>query len=207
MKPTTVLVPIPQTHPPRTAAQVLLQRQAARDALAICAERCGAPQTGWEKNANNVPQPLDGFHWSVSHKRQWAVAVIADRPVGIDIEHIAPRPRTLFDALAGADEWRLMGGRTWHDFFRLWTAKEATLKANGVGIAGLGDCRLSEVLTDTHMTLEFRDRTWRIEQFFHDDHVAAVTYEAQPPAWHVADESRGSHPKSAQPEPSGALHP
>ena len=64
---------------------------------------------------------------------------------------------------------------------------------------------LAEVLTDTHMTLEFRGRLWRVEHFFHDDHVAAVTYEAQPPDWHVADESRDSHPMSAGTRPSGTL--
>ena len=86
-----VLVPVPLDARARTPEQVQAQRDAARRALAHCAELCHAPIGGWQKDADNVPVPNEGFYWSVSHKREWAAAVIADRPVGIDIEKIAPR--------------------------------------------------------------------------------------------------------------------
>ena len=178
-----VLVPIPQESPLRTPEQVRRQREFARVALRECARRCGAPEEGWEKDAYEVPLPQGGYWWSVSHKRKWAAAVIADRPIGIDIEEIEPRGDDLFAEIASDDEWDLLGERCWPAFFRVWTAKEAILKADGVGIAGLPHCQLVEVPDDRHMTLEYKGRGWLIEQYFHDNHVAAVTCDSDTVQW------------------------
>lgn len=175
-----VLVPVSQESGARTPERVRVQRAAAREALRRCARLCGAPEEGWEKNADDVPRPQGGFCWSVSHKRHWAAAVIADRPVGIDIERIEPKRPEMFDELAGADEWALLPERSWPDFFRLWTAKEATLKANGTGIAEFRQCRLTSAPNDQIMLLNYCARPWKVEQFHHDNHVAAVTVATAP---------------------------
>lgn len=198
---TPVIVPVPQgdddrggsrdteaerpKSPPRTPAAVRRQRESARLALVRCAQRYGAPTEGWEQDDADRPVPNDGYYWSVSHARRLAAAVIADRPVGIDIEEIRPRDRELHDALAGPAEWAVLAERSWRAFFRLWTAKEATLKANGVGIAELLDCRLVTVVSDHRLTLEFRDRTWCVQQFDHANHIAAVTCDNASVEWEV----------------------
>jgi 4'-phosphopantetheinyl transferase len=110
-----------------------------------------------------------------------------DRPVGIDIEHVVPRERELHSALAGGAEWELMGDRSWRSFFRLWTAKEATLKANGTGISGLSACRLVEVRDEDHLALDYGGRTWHIEHFYHAGHIAAVTCGREGVKWSVLD--------------------
>ena len=161
------------------------QRLCARLALQHCARRCRAPANGWEKDADGVPLPQEGFYWSVSHKGQWATAVIADGPVGIDIEHIVPRRRKLHVALADRTEWTIMGDRSWDAFFRLWTAKEASLKASGTGIGEFSACRLVEVCDERHLTLQYEGRPWRIEHFYHAGHVAAVTCDIGPVNWCV----------------------
>ena len=183
-----VLMPIPQEEEARTPPQVREQRAYARRALRACARYCGAPENGWEKDGNEAPLPQAGHYWSVSHKRRWAAAVIADRPVGIDLEQIAPRRVDLYEALADDEEWKILGDRGWPSFFRLWTAKEATLKAHGVGIAGFSACRLVEVPDITHMMLEYEGRTWRVEHYYHAGHVAAVTCGADPVEWHIEED-------------------
>ena len=180
-----VLLPIPTLFATRSAPQVRLQREWARKALQRCAELCNAPTTGWTKNEFEVPQPNEGWYWSISHKRKWAVAVISDQPVGIDIESINPRRQPLHAYLAGDREWEVMGDRSWHSFFRLWTAKEACLKAHGVGIAHLLSCRLTALLDDQHLVLDYEGRSWPIEQFYHDNHIVAVTTEPNSTHWHI----------------------
>jgi 4'-phosphopantetheinyl transferase len=182
---TPVIVAVEQDAPPRSPLAVQHQRHSARLALAHCVTRCGAPVRGWEQDAAGVPLPNNGHYWSISHERKWATAVIAHEPVGIDIEHIKPRDRELHEALAERMEWVVMGVRSWHSFFRLWTAKEATLKANGVGIGELLACRLLEVRDEHHLTLEYRGRPWHVEQFYHADHVTAVTCDAAEVDWCV----------------------
>lgn len=182
-----VIVPVPQSAPSRSPEQVRAQRDAAYAALTISAKKSFAPDAGWTKDADGAPEPNDGWHWSVSHKRLFAAGVVASHPVGIDVEQIAPRARDLHDALATDAEWSLLGDRSWAMFFRLWTAKEATLKANRVGIGKLLKCRLIEVEDDTHGKLEYDGRVIRVEHYYHADHVFAVTCNDSQVQWRVID--------------------
>ncbi len=168
--------------------KVVRQREVARRALSVCAEECGVPDGPWEQDVNRVPLPNGGWYWSISHKPLLAGAVIADAPVGIDIEHIKPRGREdLWDRVANAGEWEVAGERSWEMFFRLWTAKEATLKANSRGIGGFEECRIVAVPDGTHIECEYRGAPWRIEQFYHAEHVAAVTAGEHEVRWHAIE--------------------
>jgi 4'-phosphopantetheinyl transferase len=183
-----VLMRVPERESPRGPQRLERQRRYARAALRKCAELSGAPTDGWRQSDERVPMPNGDFHWSISHKRSWVAAVIADRPVGIDIEQVAPRKTDLFDEVATAEEWNRVGRRDWPAFFRIWTAKEATLKANGVGIGYLAECRVVAADMSLRMTISFADRQWVIEQFEHDGHIAAVTHVGDEVRWHVAAE-------------------
>ncbi len=179
---------IPECDSLRGGERVALQRRTARQALLRAAELCGAPTDGWEQDANRVPLPNGGWYWSISHKPLMAGAVIADGPVGIDIEHIKPRGREdLWDRLADAGEWKVAGERSWKMFFRLWTAKEATLKANSRGIGGFEECRIVAVPDHTHIECKFGDQLWPIEQYYHAGHIAAVTSNEHDVRWHIEE--------------------
>jgi len=193
-----VLITISPAVAVRTPESVEQQREYAKLALSQCATLSGAPVDGWRTGADGKPLPNDGFYWSVSHKRHWAAAVIADHPVGIDIEHVLPRREALLDELATHDEWGILGDRSWHSFFRLWTAKEAVLKANGVGIGGFSTCRLLKVPNLHHMTLRcecsdrlesrsHKDTSWHVEHCYLSDHIAAVAYNDADIAWHIIE--------------------
>ena len=62
------------------------------------------------------------IHFNLSHSRGAAVCALSDAPVGIDIEVLREPPR------------RLAAGMGAEEFFRLWTAKEATVKLRGQSI-------------------------------------------------------------------------
>ncbi|WP_240116527.1 MULTISPECIES: 4'-phosphopantetheinyl transferase superfamily protein [unclassified Streptomyces] len=86
------------------------------------------------------------LHFSLSHSGGLALIVLADRPVGVDVEQL-PQPRTAMDAsralhpveqreltrLAGSDPAACAVA-----FARCWTRKEACLKATGEGLGGAG---------------------------------------------------------------------
>lgn len=190
---TPVLMKVDAVGAVRSPEHVARQRAVARDALRLCAQTCGAPSEGWTQREDGAPLPNGKHYWSISHKADFVVAVIAETPVGIDIERIAPRPRALHDALAGDEEWSVMGDRSWHSFFRLWTAKEAVLKANGLGIGRFGECIVVGLVDDDRLLLEFQSHTWQVRQFFHADHVAAVATEAEVVVeWRVVGGDAGS---------------
>jgi len=181
-----VLVTVPVVAPERTRDQVKVQRAASRAALARCAEIVGAPGEGWSQDPNRVPLPNEGFHWSVTHKRQWTAAVISDAPVGIDIEHVVERRRRTHDHVASEHEWRIAGPDTWDTFYRVWTAKEATLKTHGRGIGMLRVCQVLDASDPPFMTLSYEGHTTRVEHYEYDRHLLAVTCDDRQVTWHVA---------------------
>ncbi len=79
--------------------------------------------------------------FNVSHSGDFAlIGVSARRPIGVDIEFIRANvdELTLAEAFFCADEHRflvdLRGAAQLDAFYRIWTCKEAVLKAFGVGI-------------------------------------------------------------------------
>lgn len=78
--------------------------------------------------------------FSLSHSGTRAMCAVADRPVGCDIQLVAPRSlrvaercfsaeerRVIFDAPSEADRQAM--------FFRIWTLKESFVKCLGMGLA------------------------------------------------------------------------
>lgn len=106
-----------------------------------------------ERGADGKPrlgQSSGELHFNLTHSGARAlIAVCADREVGVDLERI--RPDRSFEALARRHftprERRLVcssadteRART---FYRLWTAKEACLKATGDGLRSLASVEVA----------------------------------------------------------------
>ncbi|RMH72975.1 MAG: 4'-phosphopantetheinyl transferase superfamily protein [Gemmatimonadetes bacterium] len=198
-----VILPVVQETNRRTGpVKLQAQRRAARSALHLCAQFCQVRLGDLQKDEREAPLPFDGIYWSLTHKPHYAAAVLAAEPVGIDIEAVQPRSAGLFAYVATPPEWQCAGidpvviealfageitmpdDVLWHIFFRYWTAKEAALKAVGIGIAHLKRCRIIEVLDETHLRIDYYDRHWLIAHSAQDGHLAAITQNNQPLEWH-----------------------
>jgi 4'-phosphopantetheinyl transferase len=115
---------------------------ATRSALRlILAGYTGQSPTSLIFHDNDFGKPSLGdspIHFNLSHSADLALLVIANVPIGVDLEQIRPidlkaiaptvftRPeREYLDTLTGKDQIEA--------FFRLWTLKEAWMKARGEG--------------------------------------------------------------------------
>lgn len=173
------IIPVILEVPPRLRLLPVRERVRAlsahaREALRICAQKSGVVPGPLEKAANGAPIPFEGHHWSLTHKQAYVGAVISREPAGIDIEALKDVSDGVRRKTAAEQEWRLAHGERLETFFRYWTAKEAVLKAAGVGIAGLSDCRVVEVIGTRHLRLVFEKGSYLVEHLFFDDHVACV---------------------------------
>ncbi len=183
-----VILPVPlKDHGLEGRARVVALSRLARQALEICSEK-GRIQLGkLQKDANGVPMPFDGHYWSLTHKPKYVGAVISLQKTGIDIEEIRAISSPMFKRVANDGEWRLGGPRSEMLFFRFWTAKEAVLKAEGVGMAGLSNCVVTRLRDRQYMEIAYQDKKYLIEQVYFNDHIAAVVKNKLDSQWTIEE--------------------
>jgi 4'-phosphopantetheinyl transferase len=166
----------------RARLQALSRR--AREALARCCEASGVTLGPLEKGDRNIPLPFHGTFWSLSHKPRFVAAVVGPAPIGIDIEEITPRTEGLHDYIASKAEWAL-ADRSWETFFRFWTAKEAVLKAVGVGLAHLKKARIHAILNTDNLIVDYASRPWHVGHFRFQNHIVSLTHDGHAIAWNL----------------------
>jgi len=171
--PVILAVPAREQALPPPERVKALSRQ-AREALHVCARKSGIVVGELLKDANGAPLPFEANYWSLTHKPAYVGAVISPRDTGIDIEAVKEVSEGVMRKTAGDEEWRLSDEDPATLFFRYWTAKEAVLKAAGVGISGLSKCRVKAVPDESHLRLDYRGVPYLVEHFFFDGHVATV---------------------------------
>ncbi len=172
-----VILPVPtEVHDYKPRERVIFLSRHARLALKMAAEKSGVRLGELAKDGNGVPQPFGGIHWSISHKTRYVCGVVAPLPIGIDIERVHNFSEGLFQKTASDQEWALAGRKSDSvmAFFRVWTAKEAVLKATGIGIKDLLKCRVDRIVDDNHLQIQYDGQDWLIEHFFFNNHVASI---------------------------------
>ena len=145
----------------------------ARQALKISAEKSRICLGELAQDERNAPLPFNGTFWSITHKTEYVGGVVAPLPIGIDIEKIYSRAKSLFPKTATEAEWAL-ADRSSATFFRYWTSKEAVLKAAGTGLKDLSICRVIRIRDDHHLDIEYEDKKWQVEHTFFKDHIASI---------------------------------
>ncbi len=103
------------------------EREAAYRLLAYGLEREAGAVPRLERAPGGKPffPERPDLQFNLSHSRGAAVCALHSQSVGVDVERLRPAPR------------RLARGMEDEAFFRLWTAKEATIKRQGRGVEAL----------------------------------------------------------------------
>ncbi|KPJ79168.1 MAG: hypothetical protein AMJ54_00495 [Deltaproteobacteria bacterium SG8_13] len=147
----------------------------ARTALTASARKSRITLGDLEKDAEGRPLPSNGIHWSLTHKIEYVGAVVSRAEIGIDLEKVKPRnTQALFGKTAADEEWEIAGGKSWDNFHRVWTSKEAVLKAIGIGLKDLSACRVVAVIDSHHLVVAYHDRLWPVQHYFFDGHIASI---------------------------------
>lgn len=116
----------------------------------------------WKYNEHGKPYIEGGPYFSISHCKEGIAVAIDDQPIGIDIEAIRPVKEDLIERVMNEEERVGMDDRK---FTRLWTRKEAVVKAQGVGIRSF-----EQVQT----ILDIGD--WKLDTFEKEKYIYSIAY-------------------------------
>ena len=79
---------------------------------------------------NEYGKPVaEGIFFNVSHCAGAVTLVLADKDVGVDIENVRQTGPALIDYVSCKNEKQAI--KSGKDFFKVWTAKESLVKAEG----------------------------------------------------------------------------
>jgi 4'-phosphopantetheinyl transferase len=94
----------------------------------------------WSRSPSGKPRlPTGSAEFSISHTAGVTVCALSPgSPLGVDAEVLKPVDHAEFKAFFSPAEMRAIQAAPspWRELLRLWTAKEAVLKAEGIGLLG-----------------------------------------------------------------------
>jgi len=107
----------------------------------------GNPRLAYGPDGKPVLADHPGIHFNLSHCPKAAACVVADFPVGIDVEEVSTVNWEVANAVLSEDELSEVRASSSPEiaFARYWTRKEAFVKLSG---GGLDDHRLKTLLSD-----------------------------------------------------------
>ena len=94
------------------------------------------------------------IHFSLSHCKDAVACAVSDHNIGIDVESIVPYTPDVARRVCTADEFEMLEQSTNKDldFIKLWTAKEAISKYEGVGLSmPFAEIDTSKYAVHTHL--------------------------------------------------------
>lgn len=111
---------------------------------------------------------LEGLSFSISHSKEWvACAFSEEQEVGLDVEVPRGLNKAHFRHCFSLKEWdEIVADEGMHTFYQYWTAKEAVLKATGLGLGHLLDMTVVD-LQKAYVKLPEEEQAsqWRLQHF------------------------------------------
>ncbi|MEA2059507.1 MAG: 4'-phosphopantetheinyl transferase superfamily protein [Thermodesulfobacteriota bacterium] len=158
----------------------------ARDTLMLSGQFSGFFPKVLKKDPNGAPIASSGVNWSIAHKPDYVCGVVSRDKTGIDLEKIKPVSEALFNRICTQQEAGLFP----YDprslvFFRVFTAKEAVLKAAGVGLKGLSRVRVTEVPDALNIHVLYDNQGYEVAHFFVDQYIVSVVKQRETVAWQM----------------------
>jgi len=118
----------------------------------------------WKYNEHGKPYIEGAPYFSLSHCKEGIAVAIDDQPIGIDIESIRHADESLIERTMNEQERVGMDDRK---FTRLWTQKEAVVKAQGTGIISFEQLQ----------NLRVQSTEYRIQTFEKEKYIYSIAYE------------------------------
>lgn len=150
--------------------------------------KCLPESIQFKKGFNNKPY-IEGqaiFHFNVSYSNNWIIIAVSSEAIGVDIEYV----NSTFHYLEIADDvfmneeksFLFSSSKPHQEFFKLWTRKEALLKATSRGLDDhLRDFSCLDGLQPLSRLSGF-DADWKIKSFLmEEEYFVSLAYQDTKP--------------------------
>ena len=118
----------------------------------------------WEYNEYGKPYIKGGLHFSISHCKAGIAVAVDEQPIGIDIEAIRHAEDDLIERVMNEEERKQIHND--RAFTRLWTQKEAIVKAQGVGLQSFEQLQ----------GIRIQDSGFRTESFESENYIYSIAH-------------------------------
>ncbi len=154
--------------------------------LKASGQRSGFYPEKLTKAENGQPLPFNGIFWSVSHKTEYTAGLVSKSAAGIDLERIKDVSEPLFKRIVKSHERKCFKEDD-HNiiFFRCFTAKEAVLKAVGIGLIGLSNVNIIKVVDSNNILLRYKKDEYKVEHIFFDKYIVSVVKDNYKVSWQI----------------------
>jgi 4'-phosphopantetheinyl transferase len=129
-------------------------------------------------NQFKKPYLSDDFDFSISHSGAYVFCAIGvNMKLGIDIEEISPVNFFEMTEVMNNYEWKHIrqSADPLKEYFKLWTLKEATIKAEGMGFfAGL------DKIVIERFSIQFERNIWYYKELFFDHNYSGHLVSSDP---------------------------
>ena len=123
-------------------------------------------------NEHGKPYIEGGPFFSISHCKEAIAVALDDQPIGIDVEAIRNVDQDLILRTMNEEEQKQIHSN--RDFTRLWTQKEAIVKAQGVGIVSFE--QLQGIRSQDSGFLSWRNDYFRIQTVEKEKYIYSIAY-------------------------------
>jgi 3-oxoacyl-(acyl-carrier-protein) synthase/phosphopantetheinyl transferase/malonyl CoA-acyl carrier protein transacylase len=135
---------------PQLRRENIISRIALKDGVRSCAAQgkamlypvefsCLHDENGkpYVKGYGRAAEMVDHLHISLAHKSETAIAIVSDRPVGVDLEKLKDTTAGFIKMICTEREIEMLGASgNPEEAMRFWVAKEAYAKMKGTGLLG-----------------------------------------------------------------------
>lgn len=130
-----------------------------------------------DKDSTGKPVPImiEGnlLYWSLSHTKNFVWFSVSSLPTGIDIVEREERNEALFE-IHTHREYELLGEKNWHNFYLLWSAKEAIIKAQWWDIEAMKGISLIEKQDRNIHIFDFEWQRCTIQVRYFKDSIISI---------------------------------
>ncbi len=124
------------------------------------------------KNGKPVILNFDNIYFNISHSENQVICGISNSVIGIDIEHLDRKIniKALSKRFFSVEEEIYI--KNSFDFLKIWTLKEAYLKAVGIGISG--GLKNFTVPLNKNNKMSSNNKDWYFDSIKYDNYIISV---------------------------------